>query len=150
MIEPLAPQRRVITGLDAEGRSTLLIDGPSRTVIWSSAETPVDNSRTGDAGGIPFRIPTHGNLFIYSDFPPGDRKPMHSTDTIDYIIVLSGEVVFIAETAQTRLRAGDVIVCRGITHGWHNDTDMPCRILSVLCPSLPVGLGGTVSGVPGG
>ena len=150
MNEAFSPPRRVVTGLNAEGRSSLMIDGPSHTVIWSSAETPVDNSTTSDEGSGPFRIPTTGNLFIYSDFPPGDRKPMHSTDTIDYIIVVSGEVFFIAETAETLLRAGDVIVCRGIMHGWRNDADKPCRILSVLCPSRAVGKGGTVSGVLGG
>ena len=143
------PPRRVITGLDEDGRSTLLIDAPAAAIIWSNAATPADNSATIDAGGGRFKIPTSGGLFIFSDFPPGDRKPMHSTDTLDYITIISGEVVFITETTETRLCAGDVIVCRGIIHGWRNDTAAPCRIISVLCPSQPVGKGGTVSGFIG-
>jgi Cupin domain len=150
MSERLGPPRRVVTGLNGEGHSSFVIDGPADTVVWSSAETPADNSATLDEGGGPFKIPTIGNLFIYSDFPPGDRKIMHSTNTLDYIIVVSGEIVFIAETGETLLRAGDVLVCRGILHGWRNDTDKPCRIISVICPSHAVGEGGTVSGLLGG
>ena len=138
--------RRVITGLDADGRSCVLIDGPSSMVVWSTGDTPADNSGSGDAGGGTFRFPVSGTLFAFSDFPPGKGSPMHSTDTIDYIVVVSGEVFFITETGETLLRAGDVLVDRGIVHAWRNDSDQPCRMLIVLCPSHPVGKGATVAG----
>jgi quercetin dioxygenase-like cupin family protein len=115
-------------------------------VIWSTAETPADNSSTQDAGGGTFRFPARGTLFVFSDFPPGGGSPMHATDTIDYIVVVSGEVVFITETGETRLRAGDVLVDRGSMHAWRNDNDRPCRIMTVLCPAHPAGKGATISG----
>lgn len=136
--------RRVVTGLDTDGRSCFLIDGPSEGVIWSTEAAPADNAGTSDAGGVPFRFPTSGTLFIYNDFQPGKGSPMHATDTIDYIVVVSGEVVFITETGETLLRAGDILVDRGINHAWRNDGDTVCRILNVLCPAHPVGNGATV------
>jgi quercetin dioxygenase-like cupin family protein len=140
------PPRRVVAGLDAQGRSCILIDGPARTVIWSAKDLPADNSGTGDAGGGRFRFPTRGAEFVFSDFPPGGGSIMHATDTLDFLVVLSGEVTFITETGETQLRAGDVLVDRGIMHGWRNDSDQPCRIVNVLCPAHPVGKGATVSG----
>lgn len=140
------PPRRVITGLDAQQRSCFLIDGPSNTVIWSTAESPANNSATADAGGNIFRFPVRGALFVFSDFAPGSAGPMHASDTIDFIVVVSGEVIFITETGETLLRAGDVLVDRGIMHAWRNASDQPCRIMNVLCPAFPVGKGATVSG----
>lgn len=142
----MKPPRRVITGLDTEGRSCLLIDGPAKMVIWSTAETPADNCDSRDAGGGIFRFPASGTLFVFADFPPGGGSPMHATDTIDYIVVVAGEVVFITETAETLLRAGDVLVDRGNMHAWRNDSDRPCRIMNVLSPAHPAGKGATVSG----
>jgi quercetin dioxygenase-like cupin family protein len=141
----VSPPRRVITGLDAQGRSGILVDGPSNMVIWSADDSPANNSGTADAGGGDFRLPTSGTLFVFSDFPPGRVSPMHATDTIDYIVVVLGEVVFITETGETLLRAGDVLVDRGIMQAWRNDSDKPCRIMIVLCPAHPVGSGATVS-----
>ena len=57
----------VITGLDANGRSCVLIDGPAKMVIWSTAETPADNTSSEDAGGGTFRFPESGTLFVFSD-----------------------------------------------------------------------------------
>jgi quercetin dioxygenase-like cupin family protein len=138
--------RRVITGLNADGRSCIIIDGPSGMVIWSTPRTPADNSTAIDAGGGNFRFPTAGTLFVFADFPPGGGSPMHATDTIDYIVVVSGENIFVTETDETLLRAGDVLVDRGHVHAWRNDSDKPCRIMNVLSPAVPVGKGATVSG----
>lgn len=71
---------------------------------------------------------------------------MHATDTLDYLVVVSGEVTLITETGEVLLKAGDVLVDRGVMHGWRNDTDRTCRIVNVLCPAHPVGRGATVSG----
>jgi quercetin dioxygenase-like cupin family protein len=144
------PLRRVIAGLDSDGRSCVMIDGPSKMVIWSTDGAVADNSGTADAGGGQFGFPTSGTRFIFSDFAPGFKSPVHATNTIDYIVVVSGEVVFATETGETVLKAGDVIVDRGIVHAWRNDSEMPARIVSVLCPSLPVGTGATMSGLTPG
>jgi quercetin dioxygenase-like cupin family protein len=140
------PPRRVVTGLDAEGRSCFLIDGPSHRVIWSTDDAPANNSDTADAGGGVFRFPTTGTLFVFADFAPGRMSTMHATDTVDYIAVVSGEIVFITETGETLLHSGDVLVDRGIMHAWRNDGEKTCRIMNVLCPARPAGRGATVSG----
>ena len=140
------PPRRVVTGIDAEGRSCIQIDGPARTVIWSAKELPADNGGTDDLGGGRFRFPTSGAEFVFSDFPCGGGSIMHATDTLDFLVVLTGEVTFVTETGETLLRAGDVLVDRGVMHGWRNDGDQPCRIVNVLCPAKPVGKGATMSG----
>ena len=140
------PPRRVITGLDANGRSCVQIDGPARTVIWNVNELPADNSGAADQGGGRFRFPTSGAQFVFSDFPPGGGSPMHATDTVDFLVILFGSVTFITETGETLLRAGDVLIDRGAVHAWRNDGDETCRVVNVMCPAHPLGKGATVSG----
>jgi mannose-6-phosphate isomerase-like protein (cupin superfamily) len=57
---------------------------------------------------------------------------MHRTETIDYGIVLEGEVVLIVDEGETTVRAGDIVVQRGTNHGWANRTERNCRIAFVL------------------
>jgi len=136
----------VVTGLAADGRSCIQFDGPGRTVIWSASDLPADFSGEADTGGGRFRFPTGGADFVFSDFPPGGGSPMHATDTLDFLVVVSGEVVFITESGETLLKAGDVLVDRGALHAWRNDSDRPCRIVNVLLPAKPVGQGATIAG----
>lgn len=142
----MRPPRRVVAGVGADGRSCIQIDGPAQTVIWSAKDLPADNGGQTDAGGGRFRFPTHGVDFVFSDFPPGGGSPMHATDTLDLLVVVSGEVTFVTETGETLLKAGDVLVDRGVMHAWRNDGEEPCRIVNVLCPALPVAGGATVRG----
>lgn len=142
----MAPPRRVVTGLDAQGRSCIQIDGPAATVIWDAPTLPAENAGSADQGGGRFRFPTEGAQFVYADFPPGGGSPKHATDTLDLLVVVEGEVVFVTETGETLLKAGDVLVDRGAVHAWRNDSDKPCRVINVLCPAKPVGEGATVAG----
>jgi mannose-6-phosphate isomerase-like protein (cupin superfamily) len=57
---------------------------------------------------------------------------MHRTETIDYGIVLEGELVLILDEGETTVRAGDIIIQRGTNHGWANLSDRNCRIVFVL------------------
>ncbi len=57
---------------------------------------------------------------------------MHRTETIDYGIVLEGEIVLILDEGETTVRAGDIVIQRGTNHGWANRTDRNCRIVFVL------------------
>jgi hypothetical protein len=57
---------------------------------------------------------------------------MHRTETIDYGIVLEGEIVLIVDEGETTCRAGDIVVQRGTNHGWANRTDKICRIAFIL------------------
>lgn len=63
----------------------------------------------------------------------GGRHPfMHRTETIDYAVVLSGEIVLLLDDEDVHLKAGDVVIQRGTNHAWSNRSSEPCRMLYVL------------------
>jgi mannose-6-phosphate isomerase-like protein (cupin superfamily) len=63
----------------------------------------------------------------------GGRHPfMHRTETIDYAVVLEGEIVLLLDDEDVPLKAGDVVIQRGTHHAWSNRSDKPCRMLYVL------------------
>jgi uncharacterized cupin superfamily protein len=57
---------------------------------------------------------------------------MHRTETVDYGIVLEGEVTLILDDSETTLKPGDVVIQRGTNHAWSNRGDKPCRIVFIL------------------
>jgi quercetin dioxygenase-like cupin family protein len=66
-------------------------------------------------------------------FGKGGRHPlMHRTQTIDYAIVLSGEITMVLDDEDVTLRAGDVVVQCGTNHAWSNRSDAPCMVAFVL------------------
>jgi quercetin dioxygenase-like cupin family protein len=143
--------RRVVTGLDAEGKSSVLIDGevarPASTsnLVWQSS-LPADNSGGADAAKA-FDIATvhhDGSNFLLIEFAPGTTPHMHVTDTLDYFVMLSGAVTLALETGEVLLRPGDFVVNRGVMHGWRNDGAEPAVLAAVTVPSLPVGGGRTI------
>ncbi len=156
MSKPLSEPtcRRVVTGLDAEGRSCVVIDGdvpcasPVANLVWRNAAVPADNSGNTDAGGAYEMEQLHdgGVNFILTAMPPGQGGEafMHATDTIDYLAVMKGEITLVVETGEVVLRAGDLIVDRGVVHGWRNDGQDTVVMVSVTVPARPVGQGRTV------
>ena len=63
----------------------------------------------------------------------GGRHPlMHRTETVDYAVVLEGEITLIMDEGDVKLKAGDVVIQRGTNHAWRNHTDKPTRMLYVL------------------
>jgi quercetin dioxygenase-like cupin family protein len=66
---------------------------------------------------------------------------MHRTETIDYVIVITGEVEMDLDDSTVTLRAGDVMVQRGTNHAWVNRTDKLARIAFVLIDAEPLGIG---------
>lgn len=142
--------RRVVTGLDAQGRSAIIIDGPSDQVAWATAETPVSNSGSTDRGGaFSFDMPAGGSKLLMIDFPPSHGELiapyyMHATNTIDYLAVVKGTITLVTETGETTCGPGDMIVDRGILHGWRNDGSEPCLMACVMIDAAPVGKGATV------
>jgi len=150
--------RRVISGMGEDGSSAIVIDGevPVATsmagrsrVVWRTAGVPADNSGSADVD--PGKVSVGdlsgpGTLFMIQTFTPdhGDGEPFwHATDSIDYITMLSGEVVFVTQSGEAILRAGDVMVDRGIVHAWRNDSDADAVAAIVIVPALPVGEGRT-------
>ena len=72
------------------------------------------------------------------DHASGDAM-MHATATVDYIIVLKGEIWAIMDKGEKRLRPGDVLIQRGTNHSWSVRTKEPCVIAAVLVGAKPVG-----------
>ena len=68
-----------------------------------------------------------------STFGRGGRHPlMHRTETVDYAVVISGEIYLLLDDTDVHLRAGDVVIQRGTNHAWSNRSGKPCRMLYVL------------------
>lgn len=103
--------------------------------IWSTAEVPADLNDETDGSAREVGLTLEGGSVIrVVDMLPGGESPMHRTNSIDYGIVLAGEVELeLDEGAVTTCRAGDVIVQRGTMHLWRNvSATKSCRIVFVL------------------
>jgi len=134
------------------------------TDLWKSGSTPAKND-TGTASDpcvLPIVIapPAGGSVFRVTQFPPekdchpevvgtGDalrlgavgntRHPhMHCTQTLDYAIVVSGEIWVVMDEGETRLSAGDVVIQRGTRHAWANRSEKPCVVAFVMIDALPL------------
>ena len=148
--------RRVVTGHDDQGKAILLFDelsphtrsnreGHDSCTIWSTGSFPADNSRDEDgAARSPGSTDPNGTVFRIVRYDPGVAPRNHRTDSIDYGIVMSGEIEMELEGTTVRLRAGDVLVQRGTVHNWINRGTEPCRIAFVLISAKPVEAGGKV------
>src|SRR5262245_16539511 len=134
--------RRVITGHDANGRAIVKIDevgknvvstrpGASANVIWTTEGFPANNDGQEDADvrkvGTTLK---NGTIFRIIEFAPGVAARNHRTDSIDYIVVMSGEIDMELDGSSVHLKAGDVMVQRGTIHNWVNKGTQPC-VLSV-------------------
>lgn len=73
-----------------------------------------------------------GSASSHSDDGRSRHHLMHRTETIDYGIVLDGEITLILDVGETVVRAGDIVIQRGTNHGWANRSGKPCRIAFVL------------------
>jgi mannose-6-phosphate isomerase-like protein (cupin superfamily) len=171
--------RRVLTGHDQEGKSTIIADGlapnmkemPSfpglaLTDLWETTSAPADNDGHSDAAArtIHLEPPTNGTIFRIVEFPPDSSRPqssdgregfkaigaahaqdkhssdpiMHKTSTVDYIVVLQGQIYAVLEKGETLLRPGDVFIQRGTNHSWSVRGTEPCVIAVVLVNAAPV------------
>ena len=161
-IQPPRPIRRVVTGHDENNVARVLIDAaatntrssrPVRfsTVIWSTDETPADISIGEEVEDMGARMlgtapPPGGTRFTVNDIPPGAEGIMHRTETLDYVIVLSGELDMELDDSTVTLRAGDVMVQRGTNHAWINRGPDYARVAFVLIDAKPLGIGRPLTG----
>ena len=171
--------RRVLTGHDAEGRSTIIADaiaqnlkeipgipGLALTDLWETTGAPASNEGDADAAARPVRLepPPNGTIFRVVEFPPdatwrkrSDLKDgfeaigaahaqdkashdpmMHKTSTVDYAIVMKGEIWAVMEEGETLLKAGDVLVQRGTNHSWSVRTNAPALVAFILVSAAPL------------
>ena len=143
------PPRRVVTGLDDQGRSCVIFDGPVpdhgglAKVVWRTTTAPADNSGVADTAA-PFSMQMFrdgGANFVITEIPPGMGRFMHATDTIDYLIILSGRVVLEPEVGEAEVGPGDFVVDRGTVHSWRNDGQEPAVMAGVTLPAIPLATG---------
>jgi len=147
--------RRVVTGHDGSGRAVVKIDevsknvvsnrpGTSACVIWTTDTIPADNS--GDADASTKKVGTTlpgGTVFRVIEFSPGVTPRVHRTDSIDYAVVISGEIdMELEQGSEVHLKAGDVVVQRGTVHNWINRGRAPCIMAFVLVDAKPATAGG--------
>lgn len=151
----LAPARLIVTGHAPDGTSIFTEDkqvqpffpfGPARTgfsYFHSRLSVPVSNaSMPPDLSGTLPRCPPTGVTFGVSDFAPNSSAPMHRTLSLDYGVVLSGEIVCRLDGGEEKtFKAGDFLVQRGVNHEWHNRTDIPCRVMFVMVAASKIVLG---------
>jgi len=125
--------------------------GVISTLIWSTDTMPAAIPVGEDAEDMGNRKlgsapPPHGSRFAIIDFPPGNPVAFHRTDTLDYVIVMEGEIDNDLDDSSVHLRAGDVLIQRGTNHAWVNRGDKRARIAVVLLDSVPLGIGHAVAG----
>lgn len=156
--EPSAirPVRRVVATTGAGGAPGIAIEGPSPHVttlpgmpatlgltdVWASRGMPPANDPS-DADPVPadFAIgpAADGTLFRVVQFPPREGEPLwHRTDTLDYNVVVSGELWLLVEGGdEARLGPGDCAVVRGVRHAWENRGTEPCVLAAVAIAARP-------------
>jgi quercetin dioxygenase-like cupin family protein len=151
--------RRVVTGHDEIGRAVVKIDGEldliarppvaraqvSARVLWTTESFPVDNAGDVDTAQRETGLTlANGTVFRVVEFGPGNAPRIHRTDSIDYAVVISGEIDMELDDSVVHLKAGDVLVQRGTIHNWVNKGTEPCRIAFILIDATPVTAGGKV------
>ncbi len=141
--------------------------GTGSTQLWRTFSTPADNAGSKDVvtGDIPLKPPVDGSVFRVVEFAPESAIPRsenagtlasalgahepegaalrhpgsHRTDSVDYAIVISGEIDLWLddEKDDVHVKAGDVVIQRGTNHAWVNNGTEPCRIAFVLIDADP-------------
>ena len=117
--------RRIVTDHDGQGRAVVASDeiladavsarpGHERLDLWKAAD---------------------GTVFRLVRYEPGVAPRNHRTETIDYAVVLSGEIEMDMDGAVVRLRAGDVLIQQNTMHNWINRGTQACVIAFVLVPA---------------
>lgn len=140
--------RRVVTGHDVTGKAVVKIDDAglnqssgranlTAQIIWTTDDLPVsfreDDEDTG-ARKVGTTV-TNGSVFRVVEFRPGVEARNHRTDSIDYAVILSGEIDMEMDDELVHLKAGDVLVQRGTIHNWINKGAEPCVIAFILIGS---------------
>jgi quercetin dioxygenase-like cupin family protein len=148
--DKLPPVRRVVTGHDSEGRAVLWSDDQLETAripsgaadfvhAWAAGPLPVDNNdefdcwTAGELGQDP------ASIVRIVDLLPGRASQMHRTNSLDYGILVSGELELELDGGdKIAVNPGDIVVQRGTMHLWRNPSSTsPCRIVFVLTEAKP-------------
>ncbi len=157
----------IADGLAPNVKEMASMPGLALTDLWETGAAPASNAGDKDAAERPVRLepPKNGTILRIVEFPPdsawrqgADAKEafrsigaghakdrassdpmMHKTSTVDYIIVLKGEIHAIMEKGEKLLKAGDILVQRGTNHSWSVRGSEPCIVAAILVSAKPVG-----------
>lgn len=175
----MKPPTRLITTHNDEGKaiiSSAVPEQPSANVVedgnavfylsYATEQYPVDMNGEKDlevyrkyATQPPGLVISSGTVLRHVDIGPGITSPMHRTVSMDFGIVIEGDIELLLDSGETRrMGPGDICVQRGTMHAWRNASDSKwARMLYVLQPSKPLEIagatlgedyGGTMKGVP--
>lgn len=161
MTKIAAIPRRIVTG-HRDGHSVIIEDqivtnvsehipGLKISDIWATNAMPVNlNEDISVENTLVPNPPQNGTYFRYVQIPPdkelgipeitkesGPHPLMHKTATLDYIIILAGEIYLILDEEETLLKAGDVVIQKATNHAWSNRSDRPCVQLAILIDAVP-------------
>jgi uncharacterized cupin superfamily protein len=155
---PIPPIRRIITGHDKDTKAVVTIDdfasnhkrreGVINSLIWSADEMPIEVWSDEDFGArqVDRQPPPRGTNICYIDFLPGNPREMHRTDTLDYVMCLSGEIdMELDDGAVTHLKAGGLMVQQATSHAWVNRGTETCRLAFVMLDAKKQPGTGTIS-----
>jgi mannose-6-phosphate isomerase-like protein (cupin superfamily) len=157
----------LMDGLAPNVMEMAAMPGLALTDLWETRGAPASNEGHNDDADRPIHLepPRNGSILRIVEFPPDkawrgttdgregfesigaghaqDRHSadpmMHQTASVDYIIVLKGEIYAIVDKGETLLKAGDVFIQRGTNHSWSVRGDEPCIIAAILVSAAPVG-----------
>jgi quercetin dioxygenase-like cupin family protein len=136
--------KRVVTGWDENGNATILFEGKppmnpdfgfaTASEIWITESTPADTNRSEDPTAREWQVepPPGGSVFRTATYPPGAEVGMHATETLDYIVVIAGQLTLLYGDREIALGPGDTLVQQATPHGWANRSDEPCVVAAVL------------------
>jgi quercetin dioxygenase-like cupin family protein len=141
--------------------SILGLENFATTELWTTA-VPADNAVSGDPVKLPHRIapPDNGAVLRIVEFPPdktfrdalrpdqvlavegsgksGGSQLLHRTRSVDFAIIISGEIWCVMDEGEVLMHPGDVLIQRGTNHDWQNRTQEPAQVAFVLIDAQPL------------
>ena len=128
--------RRVITANDDSGKAVVWIDEQAANVRYN--RPGVESVVVWTTDTVPRPPVRRGTIFRIIEFQPGNTTDMHVTQTIDYALVMSGEIdMELDDGAVVTLKEGDVLVQRATVHNWLNKGPGVCKMAFVLIDATP-------------
>ena len=115
--------RRVVTDHDQKGRA----------IVSADEVRPGVSGRPGHERCDLWKSPD-GTVFRFVEYQPGVAPRNHRTETVDYAVVVSGEIEMDLDGTMVKLKQGDALVQRNTIHNWINRGTEPCVIAFVLVP----------------
>jgi mannose-6-phosphate isomerase-like protein (cupin superfamily) len=165
------PVRRIVTGVNAQGRSYIQSDGdtpnvqnqpgkPLAQVLWATGGARAPGEEPAPPGHAFGFHSSGGSLLRVADFPPDSHYDLaalqkfldesgvrdntnprhfwfHKTESLDYAIVLEGEIYAMMDEGEVLMRPGDILIQRATNHSWSNRSDKVCRMAFVLLDLVP-------------